>query len=187
MDQDIKISVKNLYKVFGTNIKQAMKLLEEGHEKEHIHEKTGATVGVQSASFDIRTGEIFVIMGLSGSGKSTMVRMLNRLIEPTAGQVVIDGEDITAMSDDQLVKMRRKKMSMVFQSFALMPHLTVLQNAAFGLELDGADKKAREDRALEALDQVGLAPYAQSFPKELSGGMQQRVGLARGLAVDPDI
>jgi glycine betaine/proline transport system ATP-binding protein len=187
MDQDIKISVKNLYKVFGANIKQAMKLLEEGHEKEHIHEKTGATVGVQSASFDIRTGEIFVIMGLSGSGKSTMVRMLNRLIEPTSGQVLIDGEDITAMSDDQLVKMRRKKMSMVFQSFALMPHLTVLQNAAFGLELDGAEKNAREDRALEALDQVGLAPYAQSFPKELSGGMQQRVGLARGLAVDPDI
>ncbi len=187
MDQDIKISVKNLYKVFGANIKQAMKLLEDGHEKEHIHEKTGATVGVQSASFDIRTGEIFVIMGLSGSGKSTMVRMLNRLIEPTAGQVLIDGEDITAMSDDQLVKMRRKKMSMVFQSFALMPHLTVLQNAAFGLELDGAEKNAREDRALEALDQVGLAPYAQSFPKELSGGMQQRVGLARGLAVDPDI
>ena len=187
MDQDIKISVKNLYKVFGTNIKQAMKMLDEGHEKDHIHEKTGATVGVQSAGFDIRTGEIFVIMGLSGSGKSTIVRMLNRLIEPTAGQVFIDGEDITAMSDDQLVKMRRKKMSMVFQSFALMPHLTVLQNAAFGLELDGADKKTREERALEALDQVGLAPYAQSFPKELSGGMQQRVGLARGLAVDPDI
>lgn len=187
MDQDIKISVKNLYKVFGANIKQAMKMLDDGHEKDHIHEKTGATVGVQSASFDIRTGEIFVIMGLSGSGKSTMVRMLNRLIEPTSGRVLIDGEDITAMSDEQLVKMRRKKMSMVFQSFALMPHLTVLQNAAFGLELDGADKKIREDRALAALDQVGLAAYAQSFPRELSGGMQQRVGLARGLAVDPDI
>ncbi|MFO7765878.1 MAG: glycine betaine/L-proline ABC transporter ATP-binding protein ProV [Pelovirga sp.] len=187
MDQDIKISVKNLYKVFGDNIKQAMKMLEEGRDKEEIHEKTGATVGVQSAGFDIRPGEIFVIMGLSGSGKSTMVRMLNRLIEPTAGQVFIDGEDITAMNDDQLVKMRRKKMSMVFQSFALMPHLTVLQNAAFGLELDGVDKQAREDRALKALDQVGLAPYAQSYPKELSGGMQQRVGLARGLAVDPDI
>ncbi len=187
MDQNIKISVKNLYKVFGTNIKQAMKMLDQGHDKDVIHEKTGSTVGVQAADFDIRTGEIFVIMGLSGSGKSTMVRMLNRLIEPTAGQVLIDGEDITAMTDDQLVKMRRKKMSMVFQSFALMPHLTVVQNAAFGLELDGADKQMREDRALEALDQVGLAPYAQSFPKELSGGMQQRVGLARGLAVDPDI
>jgi len=187
MDPNIKISVKNLYKVFGTNIKQAMKMLDQGHDKDAIHEKTGATVGVQAADFDIRTGEIFVIMGLSGSGKSTMVRMLNRLIEPTAGQVLIDGEDITAMSPEQLVKMRRKKMSMVFQSFALMPFLTVLQNAAFGLELDGVDKLTREARALEALDQVGLAPYAQSLPKELSGGMQQRVGLARGLAVDPDI
>ncbi len=187
MNQDIKIRVQNLYKVFGANIKQAMKMLDEGYEKDDIYKKSGATVGVQAASFDIRTGEIFVIMGLSGSGKSTMVRMLNRLIEPTSGQVLIDGEDIIAMSDDELVKMRRKKMSMVFQSFALMPHLTVLQNALFGLELDGAEKKAREDRALAALDQVGLAPYAQSLPRELSGGMQQRVGLARGLAVDPDI
>lgn len=187
MDQDVKIRVKNLYKVFGSNPKQAMKMLAEGYDKDAIHEKTGATVGVQAADFEIRTGEIFVIMGLSGSGKSTMVRMLNRLIEPTAGQVLIDGEDITAMSPEQLVKMRRKKMSMVFQSFALMPFLTVLQNAAFGLELDGVDKQTREDRAFKALDQVGLAPYAQSLPKELSGGMQQRVGLARGLAVDPDI
>lgn len=187
MEQNIKIRVKNLYKVFGTNVKQAMKMLDEGHTKDDIHKKTGATVGVQSASFDIRTGEIFVIMGLSGSGKSTMVRMLIRLIEPTSGQVLIDDEDITAMSNDQLVKMRRKKLSMVFQSFALLPHLTVLQNVAFGLELDGTDKKTREERALEALDQVGLAAYAQSFPRELSGGMQQRVGLARGLAVDPEI
>lgn len=187
MENDIKIKVSNLYKIFGPNIDTALKMLKEGHDKDDIYKKTGATVGVQSADFDIHTGEIFVIMGLSGSGKSTIVRMLNRLITPTSGQVFIDGEDITTMSNDQLVKMRRKKMSMVFQSFALMPHLTVLENAAFGLELEGTGKKAREERALEALDQVGLAPYAQSFPKELSGGMQQRVGLARGLAVDPDI
>jgi len=116
-----------------------------------------------------------------------MVRMLNRLIEPTAGQVYIDGEEIVSMSDNQLVKLRRKKMCMVFQSFALMPHMTVLQNAAFGLEMDGVDKQTREQRALEALEQVGLDAWADSMPDELSGGMQQRVGLARGLAVDPDI
>lgn len=187
MDGEIKIAVKNLYKVFGPHPKKAMALLKQGLDKDAIFEQIETTVGVQDASFEIRTGEIFVIMGLSGSGKSTMVRMLNRLIEPTAGQVLIDGEEITSMSMDQLVKMRRKKMSMVFQSFALMPHLTVLQNAAFGLELDGVDKQTRDERALKALDQVGLAAYAQSLPRELSGGMQQRVGLARGLAVDPDI
>ncbi|HKL27244.1 MAG TPA: glycine betaine/L-proline ABC transporter ATP-binding protein ProV [Desulfuromonadales bacterium] len=184
---DVKLEVKDLYKIFGPHPKKAMQMLNEGLEKDAIFEKTETTVGVQQASFQIRTGEIFVIMGLSGSGKSTMVRMLNRLIEPTAGQVLIDGEDIVSMSDDQLVKLRRAKLSMVFQSFALMPHLTVLQNAAFGLEMDGVDKPTREKRALEALAQVGLDPYASSMPSELSGGMQQRVGLARGLAVDPDI
>ncbi len=187
MDDEVKVSVRNLYKVFGPHPKKAMSLLKQGLDKDEIFKKIETTVGVQDASFDIRTGEIFVIMGLSGSGKSTMVRMLNRLIEPTAGQVFIDGEDITAMSMDELVKMRRKKMSMVFQSFALMPHLTVLQNAAFGLELDGVDKQSRENRAQKALEQVGLEAYGKSYPKELSGGMQQRVGLARGLAVDPDI
>ncbi len=187
MDSEVKISVRNLYKVFGSHPKQAMKLIKQGLDKDTIFKKIESTVGVQDASFDIKTGEIFVIMGLSGSGKSTMVRMLNHLIEPTSGQVLIDGEEITAMSMDQLVKMRRKKMSMVFQSFALMPHLSVLRNAAFGLELDGVDKGTREERAQKALEQVGLGPYAQSLPKELSGGMQQRVGLARGLAVDPDI
>lgn len=187
MEDNIKIQVKDLFKIFGPHPKKAMKLLKEGLDKEAIFEKTETTVGVQQASFDIRTGEIFVIMGLSGSGKSTMVRMLNRLIEPTAGQVLIDGEDIIAMSNEQLVKLRRAKLSMVFQSFALMPHLTVLQNAAFGLEIDGVDKETREQRALEALSQVGLEAWADSKPNELSGGMQQRVGLARGLAVDPDI
>ncbi len=184
---DVKIEVRNLYKIFGPQPKKAMAMLEQGLEKEAIFEKTETTVGVQDASFEIYSGEIFVIMGLSGSGKSTMVRMLNRLIEPTAGQVLIDGEDIIAMSDDQLVKLRRAKLSMVFQSFALMPHMTVLQNAAFGLEMDGIDKSTREKRALQALEQVGLEAWAESRPDELSGGMQQRVGLARGLAVDPDV
>jgi len=183
----VKIRVEELYKIFGPHPKKAMALLKQGLDKDAIFEKTETTVGVQDASFEIRTGETFVIMGLSGSGKSTMVRMLNRLIEPTSGKVLVDGEDIVQMSNDQLVKMRRKKMSMVFQSFALMPHMTVLQNAAFGLEMDGIDKSTREARALQALEQVGLEAWAGSRPDELSGGMQQRVGLARGLAVDPDI
>ena len=186
-EQAVKIRVANVNKVFGTQPKKALKMLKDGADKETIHSKTGMTVGVCDASFEIRTGEIFVIMGLSGSGKSTMVRMLNRLIEPTSGQVLIDGDDIVTMNDEELVKLRRAKLSMVFQSFALMPHLTVLQNAAFGLELDGVDQKTREKRALEALAQVGLDAWAASRPDELSGGMQQRVGLARGLAVDPDI
>jgi len=187
MQKAVKLEVKQLYKIFGPHPKKAMKLLEEGLEKDAIFEKTETTVGVQNASFKIYAGEIFVIMGLSGSGKSTMVRMLNRLIEPTAGQVLIDGEDIVVMDDEALVKLRRAKLSMVFQSFALMPHMTVLQNAAFGLEMDGVDRETRHKRALEALEQVGLEAWAESMPSELSGGMQQRVGLARGLAVDPDI
>jgi glycine betaine/proline transport system ATP-binding protein len=182
-----KIRVEKINKIFGSQPKKALKMLQAGADKETIHSETGMTVGVCDASFEICTGEIFVIMGLSGSGKSTMVRMLNRLIEPTSGRVLIDGEDIVAMSDEALVKLRRAKLSMVFQSFALMPHLTVLQNAAFGLELDGVDKANREKRALQALEQVGLEAWANSKPNELSGGMQQRVGLARGLAVDPDI
>ena len=187
MQKEVKLEIKNLYKIFGPHPKKAMQLLDEGLDKEAIFEKTETTVGVQNASFEIYTGEIFVIMGLSGSGKSTMVRLLNRLIEPTSGQVMIDGEDIVAMNDDELVRLRRAKLSMVFQSFALMPHMTVVQNAAFGLEMDGVDKATREKRALEALAQVGLDAWAESLPHELSGGMQQRVGLARGLAVDPDI
>lgn len=187
MNQKVKVRVESLYKIFGPHPKKALKMLSEGLDKEAIFEKTETTVGVQDASFEIYAGEIFVIMGLSGSGKSTMVRMLNRLIEPTSGKVLIDNENIVEMDDVQLVKLRRAKLSMVFQSFALMPHMTVLQNAAFGLEMDGIDKETREKRALEALEQVGLDAWAESMPDELSGGMQQRVGLARGLAVDPDI
>ena len=182
-----KIVVKDLFKVFGHDPKRAIKLIKQGKTKKEIFEMTGMTVGVQQADFTIHEGEIFVIMGLSGSGKSTLVRMLNRLIEPTSGEVWVNGRDVAAMSKHELVDMLRKDMSMVFQSFALMPHMTVLQNTAYGLEVSGVDRAEREKRALEALEQVGLESWAQSYPSELSGGMQQRVGLARGLAVDPTI
>jgi glycine betaine/proline transport system ATP-binding protein len=182
-----KIIVENLYKIFGAQPRKAIQLLKDGQKKDSILEKTGMTVGVDNANFSIEAGEIFVIMGLSGSGKSTIVRMLNRLIEPSAGNVIVDGQNVTQMEYDQLVKFRLYNMSMVFQSFALMPHLSVLENAAFGLTLAKADKSKSQERAMQALEQVGLAGWEDSFPSELSGGMQQRVGLARGLAVDPDI
>lgn len=182
-----KLVVKNLYKVFGENPRDAMKLVEEGLDKAEIFSRTGQTLGVNNASFEVYEGEIFVVMGLSGSGKSTLVRLLNRLIEPTAGQVVVDGQDIAKMSDVELREFRRKHMSMVFQSFALMPHLSVLDNTAFGLMLAGEPEAKRNERAMVALEQVGLAQWAASYPDELSGGMQQRVGLARALTNDPSV
>ncbi|SHO52706.1 glycine betaine/L-proline ABC transporter ATP-binding protein ProV [Desulfopila aestuarii] len=182
-----KIEIRNLYKIFGKDPEKGLQLLKEGKNKEQIYEETGLAVGVQDASFSVKKGEIFVVMGLSGSGKSTLVRMLNRLIEPTAGEVLVDGEDVLKMSKQELVKYRRSKTSMVFQSFALMPHQTVIDNVAFGLELDGVEKTRRYERSLDALKQVGLEGWENAYPSELSGGMQQRVGLARGLAVDPDI
>ena len=185
--QDGKVVVKDLYKIFGSKSNRALPLLEQGVSKEDIYKSTGLTVGVQGASFTIYEGEIFVIMGLSGSGKSTLVRMLNRLIEPNAGSVIVDGKDVTAMSHDELVQFRLHNMSMVFQSFALMPHLTVLENTAFGLKLSGVTEEQRNLRAKESLEQVGLAGWEDASPSQLSGGMQQRVGLARALAVDPEI
>jgi glycine betaine/proline transport system ATP-binding protein len=182
-----KVVVEHLYKVFGDHPQEALRLLEQGVDKAEIFARTGQTIGVCDASFSIRKGEIFVIMGLSGSGKSTLVRLLNRLIEPSAGKVLVDGRDIAAMNDDELMSLRRRDMSMVFQSFALMPHLTVGQNAAFGLELAGVASAERETRALAALEQVGLGAHIDSYPDELSGGMQQRVGLARALANDPSV
>jgi glycine betaine/proline transport system ATP-binding protein len=182
-----KIVVKNLYKIFGPHPNEAFALLEQGQDKEAILAQTGSTVGVSDASFTVRSGEIFVIMGLSGSGKSTLVRMLNRLIEPTRGEVHINDRDITQMSRSELIELRRRDIAMVFQSFALLPHLTVLENAGFGLEIAGTDKGEREERAIAALEQVGLQGYNNSFPDELSGGMQQRVGLARALATNPSI
>ena len=183
----IKLEVKNLYKVFGEHPKRAFDLLESGMNKDQIFDKTGLTVGVQNANLAIEEGEIFVIMGLSGSGKSTLVRLLNRLIDPTKGEVLIDGENIATMSDKELRQVRRKKISMVFQSFALMPHMNVLDNTAFGMDLAGLSKEERYEKAMAALEQVNLGSYASSWPDELSGGMRQRIGLARALANDPDI
>ena len=183
----IKLQVKNLHKIFGHHPERAYKLLEQGDDKETILDKTGLSVGVNNVDLTIHEGEIFVIMGLSGSGKSTLVRLLNRLITPTRGQVLIDGQDIASVSEKTLREIRRTKISMVFQSFALMPHMTVLDNTAFGMTLAGVEKNQRLSKALEALKQVGLEKYAQAWPDQLSGGMRQRVGLARALANDPDI
>ncbi|MGX1266414.1 glycine betaine/proline transport system ATP-binding protein [Rossellomorea marisflavi] len=182
-----KISVQNVTKVFGKSPQQGVKLLNEGKTKREILEKTGMTVGVNKASFDVYAGEIFVIMGLSGSGKSTLVRMLNRLIDPTDGEVLIDGKNIVKLKPNELREVRRKKLSMVFQRFALFPHRTVLDNTEYGLEVQGIEKSKRKQKAIESLELVGLKGYENSYPSELSGGMQQRVGLARALANDPDI
>ncbi|WP_125762361.1 quaternary amine ABC transporter ATP-binding protein [Companilactobacillus hulinensis] len=183
----VKVEVKNLTKIFGKRVGRAKELIKQGKTKSEILKETGATVGVEKASFEINDGEIFVIMGLSGSGKSTMVRMINRLIEPTDGSVSIDGEDLMKMDKKSLREVRRKKMSMVFQNFGLLPNRTVLENAEYGLEIQGVDKAEREKKAKVALDQVGIKGYDDEYPDQLSGGMQQRVGLARALANDPEI
>lgn len=183
----VKIRLENIYKIFGENTDRALEMVRSGRSKSEIHTSTGCMIGVDDASFEVMAGETFVIMGLSGSGKSTLLRLLNRLIEPTARAVEIDGRDITKMSRRELIELRRRDMSMVFQSFALLPNRTVLGNAAFGLEIAGANEAERTERALAALDAVGLKPYANSRPDELSGGMKQRVGLARALASEPTI
>jgi glycine betaine/proline transport system ATP-binding protein len=187
MEGETKIRVEHVYKVFGDHPDKAVEMFQQGMGKDEIFKETGMTLGVSDASFEIREGEIFVIMGLSGSGKSTMVRLLNRLIEPSSGQIYINGSDIVKMSNAELIDMRRKTMSMVFQSFALMPHMTVGDNAAFGLEIAGVEKKERLERARTSLERVGLGQHMDSYPAELSGGMKQRVGLARALAVNPDV
>ncbi|RPF50168.1 quaternary amine ABC transporter ATP-binding protein [Aquisalibacillus elongatus] len=181
------IKVENLSKIFGKKVKEAQSLLDQGYLKEDILEKTGCTVGVNRASFEVEEGEVFVIMGLSGSGKSTLVRLLNRLIEPTEGNVEIDGENLATMDKNSLRSVRREKMSMVFQKFALFPFRSVLENAEFGLEIQGINKEERSEKASEALDLVGLGSFSEQLPSQLSGGMQQRVGLARALANDPEV
>jgi glycine betaine/proline transport system ATP-binding protein len=186
-NQASKVKVRNVTKIFGKNPKMALKMLEEGKTKKEILKQTGMTVGVNQASFDIQAGEIFVIMGLSGSGKSTLVRLFNRLIEPTIGHVYIDDIDIVKMNSKELKGVRRNKLSMVFQRFALFPHRSVLENTAYGLEVQGVTKAERLEKAKQSLLLVGLGGYEESYPDQLSGGMQQRVGLARALANDPDI
>ncbi|WP_319780998.1 glycine betaine/L-proline ABC transporter ATP-binding protein [Maridesulfovibrio sp.] len=182
-----KIRVENLYKIFGTTPKKIIPMLKKGATKEEIMEKTRHGVGVNNASFSVEEGEIVVVMGLSGSGKSTLVRCINRLIDPTGGKIFIDGEDITTLSKDKLRKIRLEKLGMVFQNFALFPHRTVLKNTEYGLEIGEVNPETRKQKAMEALELVGLAGWEDSLPSQLSGGMQQRVGLARALALDPDI
>jgi glycine betaine/proline transport system ATP-binding protein len=188
MSNNIIVEVKHLYKIFGHRAhERALPLIRKGLSKTEILKKTGCTVGINDASFSVRKREIFVIMGLSGSGKSTVIRCVNRLIDPTAGEVIVSGVNVGSASSEKLRELRRKKMSMVFQRFGLLPHRSVIDNVAFGLEIQKIDKETRYQQAREAIQTVGLNGYEESMTQDLSGGMQQRVGLARALANDPEI
>jgi len=182
-----KVKVENLSKVFGDHPEKAIELLNQGYSKDEILDKTRQTIGVNNANFEVHSQETFVLMGLSGSGKSTLMRCINRLIEPTTGKVLIDGEDILQADKENLREIRRKKLGMVFQRFALFPHKTILDNVGYGLEVQGLELQERRDASQKVLDMVGLKGYEDIYPAQLSGGMQQRVGLARALASDPDI
>ena len=187
MSEAPKIVCKNVWKIFGTYPKRTLENLDRSLSRAEVQAQTGHVIGVNDVSFEVKKGETFVVMGLSGSGKSTLVRCISRLIEPTAGEMLIDGEDIMGFTDAQLTEFRRYRMSMVFQHFGLFPHRTVIDNISFGLEIRGMNKKDRKPRAMEVLEKVGLHGWADHYPRELSGGMQQRVGLARAMAVDPEI
>ena len=182
-----QLEVHNLTKIFGRKRKAALNLFKQQVSKTEIFKKTGATVGVYDANFKVKAGEIFVIMGLSGSGKSTLIRMLNRLINPTSGQIYIDGKDVAKMNEEELRQVRREKINMVFQNFGLFPHKTILENTEYGLEVRGVAKEKRRQLAEAALESANLLAFKDQYPNQLSGGMQQRVGLARALANDPDI
>ena len=182
-----KIEINNIYKIFGTNPDSVMDMVKNGSTKDEVLEQTGHTVGLDNVSLNIEEGETFVCMGLSGSGKSTLIRHLNRLIDPTAGEIFIDGENVMSFNPDQLIDFRRHKMSMVFQRFGLFPHKTVMQNVGYGLEMQGKAEEARDKIAMEKIEAVGLNGFENQFPNQLSGGMQQRVGLARALATNSDI
>jgi glycine betaine/proline transport system ATP-binding protein len=181
------IEVKDLYKIFGSDTKDALERLEEGQSKDDIMQELGNSVALQEVTLSIEEGETFVVMGLSGSGKSTLVRCLNRLIEPTSGEIWVDGQNVLKMSSEELRGLRRDKMTMVFQRFGLLPHRTVLENVAFGREISGESRSKRQEKAQDWIETVGLKGYENSRPNELSGGMQQRVGLARALCNDPEI
>ncbi len=182
-----KIICSNIWKIFGNDEKKILENLDLNLTRDEVQEKTGHVVAVKDVSFSIQKGETFVVMGLSGSGKSTLVRCLTRLIEPTSGSVIIDDTDVTKISRNSLLDLRRNKMSMVFQHFGLFPHRTVLENISYGLEIRGEKKQDRLDKSMESLNLVGLKGWHNNYPRELSGGMQQRVGLARAMAVEPEI
>ena len=182
-----KIEINKVYKIFGNNPKSVLPMVKEGSTKEEILDKTGHTVGLDNVSLKIEEGEIFVCMGLSGSGKSTLIRHLNRLIDPTDGEIIVEGTNVMSLNKDQLIEFRRHKMSMVFQRFGLFPHRTVIDNVGYGLEMQGIAEEQRKKTAMEKIEAVGLSGFENQYPAQLSGGMQQRVGLARALANDTDI
>jgi len=186
-DEGVKIQIRGVYKVFGRRQADALAMLRQGMDKSSVQAETGASVGLAGIDADIPTGRITCIMGLSGSGKSTLVRHLNRLIDPSAGEILVDGENILALSLAELRELRRHKISMVFQSFGLLPHINVLDNVAFGLSVRGESRQQARQTARLWLERVGLAEYEKNYPDELSGGMRQRVGLARALAIDAQI
>ena len=187
MEDQPKIVCRDIWKVFGPSPERALATLDRSASRAQIQADTGHVVAVREVSFDVQEGETFCVMGLSGSGKSTLVRCISRLIEPTAGEVLIDGEDVIAFGPKELQDLRRNKMAMVFQHFGLLPHRTVIDNIMFGLEVRGESHAERAEKAMHALELVGLGGWDKNYPRELSGGMQQRVGLARAMAVDPEI
>ena len=182
-----KIEINNVYKIFGPKPNQILEMVKGGSGKDEILEKTGHTVGLDNVSLKIEEGETFVCMGLSGSGKSTLIRHLNRLIDPTDGEILVEGTNVMSLNKEKLIEFRRHKMSMVFQRFGLFPHKTVLQNVGYGLEMQGINPEKRNSVAMEKIEAVGLSGFENQYPNQLSGGMQQRVGLARALATDTDI
>ncbi|MDQ3617029.1 MAG: betaine/proline/choline family ABC transporter ATP-binding protein [Actinomycetota bacterium] len=186
-DGDPTLSVSHLWKIFGNKADRIIGTADANLSRQDLQAKTGCVAAVRDVSFEVATGEVFVVMGLSGSGKSTLVRLLTRLIEPTHGTVRMNGEEVTAASEQRLRELRRRHVAMVFQHFGLLPHRQVVDNVSYGLEVRGEGKSARRLRAQEMIDLVGLTGYEASYPDQLSGGMQQRVGLARALAVDPDV
>ncbi|MGQ0849119.1 MAG: quaternary amine ABC transporter ATP-binding protein [Actinomycetota bacterium] len=187
LNGEVCLSVDHVWKVFGTRPDRALQLAESVASRETILRETGCTIGVRDVTFDVERGETFVVMGLSGSGKSTLIRCAARLNDVTRGRILLDGEDLTSMNAEQLRAVRRHKMSMVFQHFGLFPHRRVIDNAAYGLEVQGVDKAERYEQAMKVIEVVGLKGWEHHFPQQLSGGMQQRVGLARALTVDPEI
>ena len=182
-----KIEINNVYKIFGNNPKSVLQMVKDGATKDEVLDKTGHTVGLDNVSLKIEEGETFVCMGLSGSGKSTLIRHLNRLIDPTDGDILIEGTNVMSLNTENLIKFRRHKMSMVFQRFGLFPHKTVIQNVGYGLEMQGKTEEERNRIAMEKIESVGLMGFENQYPAQLSGGMQQRVGLARALATNTDI